>query len=53
MQQASTVRVKVHISYFQFSIAIADEAELAEAKLATSLGSCIARVTNTTGCPLS
>ena len=29
------------------------EAELAEAKLATSLGSCIARVTNTTGSPLS
>ena len=36
-------------------ISIADEAEaeLAEAKLATSLGSCIARVTNTTGSPLS
>ena len=29
------------------------EAELAEAKLATSLGSCIASVTNTTGSPLS
>ena len=36
-------------------ISIADEAEaeLAEAKLATSLGSFIARVTNTTGSPLS
>ena len=56
-----TFRRQLHHSilsspYYQLlTISIADEAEaeLAEAKLATSLGSCLARVTNTTGSPLS